>query len=151
MLTPFSMTTKLLAAALALALFGMGFHAQRAARFKAEAASAAQIAFTLRAALDTQNQIAEECNKAAEYLLAAKQAQDARVLEAVTLAKKYRDQLTATREALRIQQESDRAIPECQIVLATDLAVCPGHARGVRVRASGIQGQSDKDPGARSR
>lgn len=145
-----SRLTMLLTAALALALIGMGFHQQRAARFKAEAATAAQIALTLRAALDAQNLVAEECGKAAEELFRAEAAQRARVLEAVGLAKQYRDQLTATREALRIQQETDHAIPECQTVLDIDLSVCPAYARGVRVR-TGVQRQSDKGAGSSTR
>jgi uncharacterized protein HemX len=143
--------TALLATALALALFGMAFHQQRAARFKAEAAKTAQIALTLRAALDAQNLVAEECSNATEELLAIQAAYQSRVVEAVTLAKQYRDQLAATREALRIQQETDRAIPECQAVLDTDLSVCPGYARGVRLRASGVQGQGDKDTSSGTR
>lgn len=148
---PVTRSTVYLAAALLLALFGMAFHMERAARFKAQAASAAQVAVQLRAALDSQNKVAEECNKATENFVATEEAYAARVVEAVTLAKQYRDQLTATREALRIQQESDHAIPECQALLDIDLAaVCPGYANGVRVRAR-IQGQSDKSVGAGSR
>lgn len=150
MLENFLRPIPLLATALLLALIGMTFHAERAARFKAEAARTAEIALTLRAALTAQNLVAEECNKAAEELLSIQATHESRVFEAVTLAKKYRDQLTATREALRIQQETDHAIPQCQALLDTDLRVCPAYANGVRVRA-GVQGQGDKNTGTGAR
>jgi hypothetical protein len=140
-----------LAVALALALFGMAFHMQRAARFQAQARETAQVALTLRAALDAQNKVAEECNASAEALFAIATDQSKKVEAAVAIANTYRDQLIATREALQIQQETDRAIPECQALLGVDLvAVCPGYANGVRVRAR-LQGQSDKSPGAGAR
>lgn len=151
MFAAFLRPVPLLATALLLALIGMGFHAERAARFKAQASEAANVALTLRATLNAQNAVVEECDKATKELLAIQAAHESRVIEAVTLAKQYRDQLTATREALRIQQETDHAIPECQALLDTDLSVCPAYANGVRVRASGVQRQSDKNPGAGTR
>lgn len=146
MLSVLGNTRVLLAIAWAVTIVGMFAAHQRAERFQAEAEKATQLAETFQNALREQNKVAAECDRATQGLIAAQAAQERRMNEAVAVAKQFRDQLNATREALRLQQEADRAIPECKAVLDVQLNVCPGYVGSMRERATGLQGSRGESP-----
>lgn len=137
----------LLAIGWAITLAAMFAAHNRAERFKTEAHAATELAQTYKNALVEQNKVAVACDRATEGMIAAQAALQRKTMDAIAAAKQFRDQLNVTREALRIQQEKDRAVPECKVLLELDISgVCPGYADGVRKRAAGFPGSGSESP-----
>lgn len=76
-----------------------------------------------------------------DALVAAAEAQ-AKVDAAAVAITNYRGLIVAQAKALQDAERADDGKPDCEALLATDLAtVCPARADGLRQRASRVPGQ----------
>lgn len=100
----------------------------------AERSAATQLAAGLTSANLTIDQLAA-ANDQLQQLAAAQRGAVTRAVK--SLAETER-KLQESRTKLRAREDADRAIPECEALLRTDLGVCPGHVDGMRRRASGL-------------
>jgi hypothetical protein len=125
-----------LGVALLLAFVAIGYNYQRAERFQAEKQVAIEQRDAAQGALESQNAAVEQCAEASRKLFNIATEQDRAINMAADQIELLNQDLVTTRAELRDQEDRDHEIPACEIVLQTDLSVCPGHAASVRQRAS---------------
>lgn len=104
----------------------------------------------LRAALDGKDGVIDQLNRALDNWKENATRATAAQLEAGKAALRYRNELSVANERLRTQRENDRALPDCQVLMDTDLAaVCPGTAASLREWAKrSLQRSADREAGA---
>ncbi len=119
---------------LALAAHG-AFQTQRANRYRAEAAAATQRASAIQAGLSSANATIDQLNAGNKKLIEIGDLQKQMLVEANKRLEFQARELEKWRRALTVQENRDRGIPACQKLLASDLAVCPGHLDSLRARA----------------
>lgn len=141
--------TTYLAAALLLALCGMGYHYQRAERFQEKAKAAEDLSAITASALAAANESVNRCSEANRKIIDAARLQATQLESATDNVYALAEQLASVRDQLKRKEEQDRANPKCQIILQSDIAaVCPSLADSVRKRAGGLQRPRNPDPGA---
>lgn len=131
--------TQLIVAGIAAVLVALlAVQTARVGKFKAEAQAATDTANGLVVAVESKDGLIGRLHTANERLAAEAQRQ----LDAANAAGKsieiFQAKLAVARKALKAAEDADRALPECQVLLATDIgALCPGHAVSMRERAEG--------------
>lgn len=95
-------------------------------------------------AVESANAVNAKCAAATKIMIASANAQQMALDKAAANLQGLIHQAAATRAKLQAQENTDRALPQCQVLLAIDLAaVCPGHAAAIRLRANPLPGPRD--------
>jgi DNA repair exonuclease SbcCD ATPase subunit len=144
-------------AALALSVVAIGYNYQRAEKFQAEAkfqesrARAYQEkSHVLLVSMRDKDATIAKYQAATKELVKIAHEQADRATEAAEQIDKLKKSLTDLRAFLRVQEDADHAIPNCEKLLRSDLNVCPGHTLGMRERARrSLQRSGSANPGAR--
>lgn len=145
-------------AALALSAVAIGYNYQRAEKFQAEAkfqesrARAYQEkSNVLLVSMKDKDATIARYQEATKELVKIANEQADRASEAAEQIDKLKKSLTDLRAFLRVQEDADHAILDCEKLLRSDLGVCPGHTLGVRERARrSLQRSGSANPGAGS-
>ena len=132
----FPRATLLLGLALTLALAATGYNYQRGEKFRARAEVAETRLAELVNLLDVQNEIARKCAEANRKLFVLSEQQAKNIETQAETVRDSAQRLASIRATLRAKEDADREIPACEILLHSDLGVCPGHSGGLRSRAA---------------
>jgi hypothetical protein len=136
-----SKLTLILALALLGALAWGAIEHQRAERYQLAAETAETLSKSLLGTIDSKDEVISKFQIAVKAFADVADAQQKTLDAASKRVQNLKTQLAETRRELQIREAADHEIPECELVLKTDLRVCPGHVSSMLERAdSGVQG-----------
>jgi hypothetical protein len=135
----FSLTPRLTILAtglLALSLAHGAYQSHRASLFKLRADAAQQRAIELSGALGAANATVDRLNAGNRKLIEVATLQREMLDEAAARLDQQGKELQKWKDGILAKEDHDRALPDCQNLLAADLRTCPGHLDGMRARAN---------------
>lgn len=138
----FSLTprlTILAAGLLALSLAHGAYQSHRASLFKLRADTAQQRAIELSGALGAANATVDRLNAGNRKLIEVATLQREMLDEAAARLDQQGKELQKWKDGILAKEDHDRALPDCQKLLQTDLGACPNFVAGMRARAGGLQ------------
>lgn len=125
-----------LAVALALALLWGGVASWRITGLKGDLALLRSEKAAVEASLASKDATINDCMAAGKRMFQAAKAMDDELQQASRRAARLNDQLIEARALNRAGLEKDRAKPECQIILQSDMRACPSVTDSLRKRAA---------------
>ncbi len=122
----------ILAGVLILTMGFAGCEYQRVGKLQAEVKVANEKVEGLLTSVDSKDHVIAKFMAANDLLMKASKDHDKAMSAAAVVAASLEKEIEDARKRAKAKESADRAIPDCDKLLRTDLNICPAHAATIR-------------------